>query len=189
MVAHVRDPLGAELTIAHPFAQRAAGGAERLLAALDSGVKPLYVSGSLRLRGAETVITPIAVVLERPDGTRFMVQPAVDRGDPAAAVSIDSDVVETPPGEPAVQQHLHEVQTALGELLVTGIGRADRTVRDAWAALADVSDGRGSVLLAAQVRVVADALAARAHDPAWTPVAAAAATLPLAAALELAHAL
>ena len=189
VVAQVRDPLGAELTIAHPFAQRAAGGAERLLAALDSGVKPLYVSGSLRLRGAETVITPIAVVLERPDGARFMVQPAVDRGDPAAAVSIDSDVVETPPGEPAVQQHLHELQTALGELLVTGIGRADRTVRDAWAALADVSDGRGSVLLAAQVRAVADALAARAHDPAWTPVAAAAVTLPLAAALELAHAL
>ena len=31
-----------------------------------------------------------------------MVQPAVDRGDPAAAVSIASDVVETPPGEPAV---------------------------------------------------------------------------------------
>ena len=92
-----------------------------------------YVSGSLRLRGAETVITPIAVVLERPDGARFMVQPAVDRGDPAAAVSLDSDAVETPPGEPAVQQHLHELQTALGELLVTGIGRADRTVRDAWA--------------------------------------------------------
>ena len=52
---------------------------------------------------------------------------------------------------------------------MTGIGRADRTVRDAWAALADVSDGRGSVLLAAQVRAIADALAARAHDPTWTP--------------------
>jgi hypothetical protein len=81
------------------------------------------------------------------------------------------------------------VQTALGELLVTGIGRADRTVRDAWASLSEVSDGRGSVLLTAQVRAIADALAARAHDSAWTPAAAAAATLPLAAALELAHAL
>ena len=52
-----------------------------------------------------------------------------------------------------------------------------------------MSDGRGSVLLAAQVRAIADALAARAHDPAWTPIGAATATLPLAAALELAHAL
>ena len=188
VIAHVADPAGAELTIAHPFAHRGAGGAERLLSALDGDAKPLYVSGELRVRGAETVIAPIAVVLERPDGTRFMAQPAVDRGDAAAAVPIDPGAHETPPGESAVQQHLHELQAALGDLLVTGAGRADRTLRDDWSALADASESRGSVLLAAQVRVVADALAARAHDPAWTAVAAATAMLPLAAVLELAHA-
>ena len=84
---------------------------------------------------------------------------------------------------------MHDLQSALGELLVTGAARADRSLRDAWVDLAARSEALGSVLLAAAASRIADALAARAHDPAWTPVAAAAATLPLAAALELAHAL
>ena len=172
--------------LAFPFSHRAAGGAERLLGALGEAVRPLYVSGELRVRGAETVILPFALVVEEGDGVRRMVQPAVDRGDVARAAAFAGGDEEIPPGEPAVSQHLFELQSALGDLLVSGAGRADRALRDAWSALAGASDAHGSVLLAGQVRRIADALAARAHDPAWRPEAAAAAMLPLAAELELA---
>lgn len=190
VLAHVTDPLGDELTIAHPFSHRAAGGAERLLAALDGSAKPLYVAGELRLRGAETVITPVSLVLEFADGVRRMVQPAVDRGDAAAAARFDeADEPATPPGEAAVREHLHDLQSALGDLFVGGAGRADRSLREAWTGLADSGDALGSVVLAGRVRTVADALAARAHDAAWTPTATASAALSLAAAVELAAAL
>ena len=62
------------------------------------------------------------------------------------------------------------------------LGRAERAIKRA-------RKMGEPVLLGQQVRRVADALAARAHDPAWRPDAAVAATLACAAALELAHAI
>ena len=114
---------------------------------------PRYVSGEVRVRGAETVIVPVALVVETGDGARRMVQPAVDRGDPAAASAFEQQAAsETPPGPPAVAEHVHDLQSALGELLVTGAARADRGLRDAWAALAERGEALGSVLLTATTR-------------------------------------
>jgi hypothetical protein len=189
VVAHVRDALGTELVISSPFHHRAAGGAERLLAALDGTSSPRFVAGEVRIRGAETVIAPISLVVESDTGVRSMIQPWVDRGDPAAVGEFSAAVGDTPPGEPAVAQHLFELQSALGDLLVTGATRADRTIRDRWAELARATDDHGSVLVATTVHAVAEALAARAHDTSWTPGATVAQALTLAATLELALAL
>ena len=82
---------------------------------------------------------------------------------------------------------MHDLQAALGELLVAGAARADRGLRDAWAALAERGEALGSVLLNATTTRVATALAARAHDPAWTPHDTVTAALTLAATLELAR--
>ena len=143
------------------------------------------------MRGAETVIVPVALVVETGDGARRMVQPAVDRGDPAAASAFESRRRARPrPAPPAVAEHVHDLQAALGELLVAGAARADRGLRDAWAALAERGEALGSVLLTADVDAGRHgALAARAHDPAWTPETRSPPPLPSPPTLELARTL
>ena len=94
-------------------------------------------AGEVRVRGAETVIAPIAVVVEEADGARRMIQPPSTAATAPPPARSRPQSRETPPGEPAVAQHLHDLQSALGELLVTGASRADRSVRDAWTSLAD----------------------------------------------------
>jgi hypothetical protein len=189
VVAEVRDPLGDRATLTFAFHHRAAGGAERLLDALTGEAVPRFVSGEVHVRGADTVIVPVGLVVEGPGGGRRMVQPGVDRGDTAAAAAFEQVAGEAPAGAHAVAQHVHDLQTALGELLVTGASRADRSLRDTWSTLTERSESLGSVLLTRTAGRVSTALAARAHDPAWTAHETIAAALTLAATLELARTL
>lgn len=194
VVALASDRDGAQLLIAHPFSQRAAGGADRLLAALgearEGSATLRFVSGYVSVQGAVPVLAPIGVVVEATDGQRRLVQPWVDTGPPSPAEGFDSAPAQAiAPGQPDVREHLLELQAELGNLLVTGIARADRTVRDAWARLAEQIDSQGSVILAAGAERVAATLAARTDDPRWAPGAAVSAALDLAPAVELARAL
>ena len=193
VVALARDALGAEVLIVHPYSGRAAGGSERLLARLaavrDGTAAARFVAGEARMRGARLEIRPTGLVVEDAGGHRELCQPWVDRGDAAAAAAIVPADAQAPAGEPAVDELLGDLQEELGALLVTGVARADRSVREQWALLGERMARAGSVTLARAVDRVAAALAARAHDPRWEAGPAVAALLELAPAVELARAL
>ena len=194
VVARARVPDGESLLIVHPYSRRAAGGAERLLEALNAAghgaAAARFVSGEVRVEGAETVIAPVGLVVESAGGSRRMVQPWVDSGDPDAARAFDRRANgETAPGEAAAAAYMLELQRRLGALLVVGVARADRSVRMAWRGLAESGEALGSVVLVEQARRVSAALDARPDDPHWVPAPGVAAVLALARVAELARAL
>lgn len=193
VLALARDQHGAEVVITHRFSSRAAGGSERLLARLaavrDGAAAVRFVAGEAAIRGAQIEVRPIGVVVEHGDGQRELVQPWIDRGDAAAGMTITPAAIQAPPGAPAVAELIGDLQQELGALLVTGVARADRSVREQWALLAERAAGAGSVTLAAALERVAAALEARAHDPHWQAGPTVAALLELTPAVELARAL
>ena len=192
VTATLVTPDGGAIALVHPYTSRAAGGAEALLDGLTAGTVR-FVAGAASARGSATVVRPCGVVVEDAAGARRLVAPWTDTS-PRTATAAPRPVPSPPPSSSrprdlTVADHVLDLQAETGALLTTGVARADRTVRAAWAHLAEHADALGSTVLAPRVEAVAAALGARAADPGWTSTAAAAALLRLAAALELARAL
>lgn len=113
--ATLRDAQGAAAHLEHPFHARAAAGSDALLAALAKE-RVVFVAGRARMTGANLVIEPFSVVIER-DGVRKMIQPWIESAPPSTqgAGFAEGDA----PLDPQ-RFVVEDLANALGEFFVRG---------------------------------------------------------------------
>jgi hypothetical protein len=178
------DARGQRAMLAHPFTSRGQAGTEALLALLRERPGELrFVSGPVRRGPGGLVIHPVCVVWQ--DGARrSALQPWVERR--AAAAGAETADGSAGPGDP-LADYLTQMQSALGELFVLGLARADAAAARRWRDLQRQGEAVGFARLARHVAGLTDALAQKAHTPHWDPRPAAAALLRLAVLARLAQ--
>lgn len=153
------DPQGGRARLSHPYTARGASGCEALLHAL-SGVRGTarFISGAMRLEGAELVVAPLAIVLEGTKG-RQAVQPWVDRL-PADAPSLATSTFNADPGEDGLADPTLDFPLrllgALGSLLLLGLQRATASTAAEWREICRAGEALGfNRLLAAPEHLAA----------------------------------
>jgi hypothetical protein len=185
VVARLDDGRGGTMTLVHPFTNRGAAGCTALLTLLEGGAVR-FVAGTFRLRGGELLVAPISVVYDTPAGRRLL-QPWVD--DRLAGVPAGSR-------PPAVAEHADPgplesyvviLQQAVGELLVTGLDRADHVTARRWRDLTAHGESLGGDLLVRDAADLAGCLDAKRHQLRWDRTPAAAAAMRLAVLAEVAR--
>lgn len=179
-VAELVDGEGETATLYHPFTSRGREGTALLLERLAARGEALrFVAARARLDRGGLRLEPVALVFEEPAG-RTLLQPWVDRP-PADAASAASEGAERgADARDPLATWRGELVLALGELLLSGLGRAGPAVAARWRALTREGEALGLDRLAARVEALAAALergAGRLDDAHTAEAARAAATL------------
>ncbi|MGE3852217.1 MAG: hypothetical protein AB7K09_10765 [Planctomycetota bacterium] len=192
--AELRDSDDLPVWIEHPYTSRGAAGFERLFAGLQSHREEIaFVSGKVaRSSGGPPLIRPFGVVFgER--GSRWLLQPWVDRADEQAAPASGSeersdaaDDDELLPGSPAFVRWLTDAAGHIGELLTSGIERADGRTSRRWREFAAQGESAGLDRLARAASNVAATVEAMLHTAPPDATAVARAMLVLSVMLRLA---
>jgi hypothetical protein len=164
--AIVVDANGERAIMRHPFLSRGSEGAERLLARLAGAPAGLrFVAGSMRLAGDVLLVEPVALVW---DGiTRTVLQPWVDRleDEPGGTPLPRAESAHTNP----LEEWNHELLSAIGSLLVTGLRRADAGTQRSWQELAQRAEQLGLARLGAPVTKLATSLREKLASAMWQP--------------------
>lgn len=165
--AVLRDGWGRAALLSHAYVSRAAPGAEALLAELRRGTPVRFVAGHVRLAAGGVQIHPTALVFES-EGRRRLLQPWVHP--PSREEAAEAPLVS--PGAPSLDadpigRWLADAESAMGEILVLGLHRADAATANAWSALAGKAESCGLLRLARPCRSVADSLGQKQHSLEW----------------------
>jgi hypothetical protein len=186
--AVLQDRSGRPVFLEHPFTSRGRSGAEALLQRLTAPEgELLFVSGRVSRSASGLRIAPLGLVWQNGE-KRDLIQPWFE-GKAEAADDAEEAVQAAPsPGNAAdaIEAYLGEVQEAIGELIVLGLGRADAGVSRAWGEWARRAEAVGFSSLAARVGALAEAVEKRAHVLRWDPAPAVQMVLELAALVRLA---
>jgi hypothetical protein len=189
--AVVLDGRGRRALLVHPYTTRGRVGAEVLLSRLQSAPGEVrFAAGPVRRGPAGLVIHPVCVVWQE-GAARTAVQPWVERqpgGEGAPAPSPAGDLSRRPEGaRDPLSDHLGQLQSALGELLVLGVQRADAQAARRWRELQRQGEAAGLGRLARRVAGLADSLGQKGHTPRWDWQPAGRALLELAVLVRLAQ--
>jgi hypothetical protein len=184
--ALVGDERGQHAFVLHPYTSRGQAGAEALLARLRQQPEGLrFVSGSVQRGPRGLVISPACAVFQDGD-KRVAVQPWID------ATGATSNVVAAPAeaarwaGDP-LADYLHQLQAALGDLLLIGLQRADGRSAKHWRELQQTGEAVGFARLARGAARLADELEAKGRTLQWDWRPASESVLRLAALARLAQ--
>lgn len=137
-----------------------------LCAGPEQHLRLRYLAGPVRLSPSGLLFSPVSLVYEEEGGGRTMLQPWVEQADAqATAGTLD-------PGETAAASHPEEeyprlLQTALGELLLLGLERADSRSASQWDELRRQGEALGFDRLAAPAARIAAALEQKARSTHW----------------------
>ncbi len=149
-----------------PFTIRGETGAEVLLALLQQkGQELRFVSGQVRRTPAGLVIEPAGLVFA--DGQRRLgIQPWIEqRPDTATGEALARPVrVIDPLGD-----FWQQLQSALGEMLVLGLERADAVAARRWRQLQKQGEAVGLTRVAERLAPLAENLEQKAHNLRWQP--------------------
>jgi hypothetical protein len=181
--AVLKDARGDLAVLSHPFTSRAASGSERLLTRLTASPQGVrFVAGSMRVTAEGLLVEPVAVVFQ--DEARAVVQPWIDRGDE----SHEGEAVEQEEEQrDAVQEFRRESLSAVGQLMLLGLRRADTNAVRTWDELARLADGLGVARLGKLIDRVVTGLAERAAVVRWDAGVTGRAVLELAALVRFAQ--
>jgi hypothetical protein len=184
--ATILDAHGGHALMEHPYHDRGREGVEALLARLARGPSDSlrFVAGPARLGPRGLVITPTALIFQ--DGSaRTILQPWIDRGPGCAEAGRPSGGEAGHPIDP-IDDYPRQLLTALGELALLGLRRADDQSARAWHELARFGTAIGFDRLARPVAGLAQALEAKTQTPRWDSHPAARIALELSALARLA---
>ena len=161
------DVRGNRAALEHPFHSRGRGGFEALLGRLAQGPPEAlrFVAGPARLGPRGLVLSPTALVFQDASA-RQVLQPWIDRaagvpGAPAPARGLVSQ-----PADP-IDDYPQQLATALGEVILLGLQRADGHAVRTWRELARFGTAIGFDRLTHPVAALADALDQKSHTPRW----------------------
>ncbi len=179
-VAELVDGEGESATLYHPFTSRGREGTALLLERLVARGEALrFVAARARLDRGGLRLEPVALVFEEPAG-RTLLQPWVDRLPANAASAASTSAERGADAQGPLATWRGELVLALGELLLSGLGRAGPAVAARWRALTREGEALGLDRLATRVEALAAALeraAGRLDDAPTAEAARAAATL------------
>jgi hypothetical protein len=184
--ATILDACGGLAVLEHPYHSRGREGVDAVLARLARGPSESlrFVAGPARLGPRGLVIAPTAFVFQ--DGSsREILQPWINRasGDPSGARSSRGAASHT---IDPIDDYPHQLLTALGELLLLGLQRADAHAARTWRELARFGAAIGFDRLTRPVAMLADALESKSQTPHWDCRPAARIALELSALARLA---
>ncbi len=165
--ATVLDARGGLAVLEHPYHNRGREGVEALLARLASGPSESlrFVAGPARLGPRGLVIAPTALVFQ--DGAaREILQPWIDRSPGDTGAARPSRGVTGQTIDP-IDDYPHQLLSALGELLLLGLQRADAHTARSWRELARFGAAIGLDRLTRRVAILADALELKSETPRW----------------------
>jgi hypothetical protein len=166
--AVLRDRDGNQALLSHPYTTRGRAGAEALLQRLASPESLRFVSGTVRRTVADLVLHPACVVWETA-GRRGALQPWIERAAEGHEKQSDAGGEQEDAGEPgdALAHYLEALRSAVGELLLLGLSRADTLVARRWAELVKRGESLGFTRLAGRLRRLAELLEQKAHTLTW----------------------
>jgi hypothetical protein len=164
--ALVADERGQQALVLHPYTTRGRAGAEALLARLRQLPQGLrFVSGPVQRSPRGLVIAPVCAVFQDGD-KRVAVQPWIDAtGEPSTAPAAPAEAARWA-GDP-LTDYLHQLQTALGDLLLLGLQRADGRSAKQWRELQQAGEAVGFARLARGGARLADELEAKGRTLRW----------------------
>jgi hypothetical protein len=148
-----------------PFTIRGEAGAEVLLTLLSQkGPELRFVSGPVRRGPGGLVVEPAALVFQ--DGSRRVgIQPWIDNQQ-EAAVEMEPLAKPVPVIDP-LGDFWQELQSALGEMLVLGLERADAVAARRWRELQKQGEAVGLTGVAARLEPLVGALVQKTHTLRW----------------------
>jgi hypothetical protein len=179
------DRDGKQALLSHPYTTRGRAGSEALLLRLTAPEPLRFVSGTVRRAVGGLVIHPACVVWEA-EGRRAALQPWVERVTEGQAGAAAGQEESGEPGD-VLAHYLGALRSALGELLLLGLARADALVARRWAELVARGEALGFARLAGRLRRLAELLAGKAHTLTWDVRGAARALLEAAVVVRVAH--
>jgi hypothetical protein len=121
VIATIVDLVGHEAILFFPYHQRAHSGVDALLANLTT-LHPIFVTGIVRLKLNQIVITPISIVFQSND-TRILLQPWIHANNQSVHPSevedrfIEKDINSSPA---LIERYLDRWFEALSEILISG---------------------------------------------------------------------
>jgi hypothetical protein len=181
--ATLRDTAGAEAILRHPYTSRGQAGVEVLLAALHNHQEALrFIAGHVQLTAHGPLIAPTALVFQE-QARRYAIQPWVDQAEQhdsnATADSSHPGALDDP-----LADYWSQVNAALSDLLVVGMGRADERTARRWRELARFGAALGFTRLLQPVEQLAAELEHTLSALTRTPERAVASALELACVMQ-----
>jgi hypothetical protein len=158
------DGRGRRALLVHPYTTRGRAGAEALLRRLSTAPNLRFVAGSVRRAAGGLVIHPASLVWQEDSG-RGALQPWIDRGVPEAEGE-SSGPAHEPQLDPPTE-YLRQLQSALADLLLLGLQRADVQVGRRWQEIRKHGEAVGFGRLVERVSALADALEQKGHTLTW----------------------
>lgn len=153
--------------ISHPFTSRGAEGVENLLWWLNNHPNDLiYVSGKFKPGHLGLEIAPVALIFEV-EGQRQMVQPWVDTVESDRSYQFTPQQSQVRLMTTATNYYPTLVVEAIGELLLTGLTRADETIIRQWETLLEQGHGLGFTRFVAPIAELTELLVKKRSTIDW----------------------
>jgi hypothetical protein len=151
IVALLRDRSGLVARMSHPWTVRGEPGAEALLAALSSNIRPLFVAGHVRASGPMLQIRPTAVVFAGEGASRWAVMPWLDA---TAAASAAASRPQRFGAHHGAQARYSAAAELTSDLLLNGIRRISAREWPGWSRAITEIEERGYHRMAGAMRHV-----------------------------------
>ncbi|AFY93341.1 hypothetical protein [Chamaesiphon minutus] len=133
----VADKLGRQAEIVHPYTHRSRFGVESMLSQLQQPDTLKFISAQVSLDARSLVLAPMALVFET-GGARQMLQPWIASPQTIHETQIIGDLAGADPivDNSPIANYRRELTTALQELWLVGLDRADSRHLQQWQRLA-----------------------------------------------------
>lgn len=183
VLAKLTDAAGGVAYLRHPFTTRGRTGAERLLAALTDGKAALkFVAGTVRRVPGGLIVSPVCCVFQKPDGTRFAVQPWIDGKAEESKGGAELVAAVSP-----VHGVFRQLHAEAEDVFLVGLRRAGSDAVKRWRELQHRAESVGLTRLGERIGSVAEGLDLRSHVVRWDPAPTAGVVLELCALARLAR--
>jgi hypothetical protein len=186
IVATLRDSVGLQVFLHHPFTERGRSGCERLLGQFQQTDASLrFVAGPVRRTPRGILVEPVACVFERAS-QRFCLQPWIEpaSGDTNLA---SGELISRSPAKHPIEDQLRLVESALEQLVMTGVRRIGGDDIRRWQQFPTGLESVGLIGLASLTRAATAEFERKQRDLGWQPDTAVDRTIEWLALLRLAR--
>lgn len=164
----VADKLGHQAEIVHPYTHRSRFGVEAMLTQLQQPDTLKFISAQVSLAASGLVFAPIGLVFETGE-VRQMLQPWIASSQIGMETQIIGDLVGADPtvANSPIATYLQELNTALQELWLVGLDRAESHHLQQWQRLTQQGKAIGFNQFLQPIDRFTQALAEKFHTLNW----------------------